>query len=61
VHVDLAGSSQTTGIIGAGLVALDGAGQLSAPFNTAGMFRGWVTPDGRAFVATHQDIHEVQP
>jgi len=61
VHVDLAGSSQTTGIIGAGLVALDGAGQLSAPFNTAGMFRGWVTPDGRAFVATHHDVHEVQP
>ncbi|MBE9638189.1 isoaspartyl peptidase/L-asparaginase family protein [Salipiger mangrovisoli] len=60
VHVDLAGSSQTSGIVGAGLVALDAAGQVSAPFNTAGMFRGWVTPEGRAFVATHEDIHEVR-
>ncbi|MBT9382834.1 isoaspartyl peptidase/L-asparaginase [Pseudooceanicola sp. CBS1P-1] len=59
VHVDLAGSSQTTGIIGAGLVAIDATGQVSAPFNTAGMFRGWVTPEGRAFVATHAEIHEV--
>ncbi|QPM90529.1 isoaspartyl peptidase/L-asparaginase family protein [Pseudooceanicola algae] len=61
VHVDLSGSSQTTGIVGAGLVALDGNGAVSAPYNTAGMFRGWVTPEGRAFVATHDEIHEVQP
>ena len=60
VHVDLSASSQTTGIVGAGLVALDASGQVSTPFNTAGMFRGWVTPEGRAFVATHQDVHEVQ-
>ncbi|HEX8045044.1 isoaspartyl peptidase/L-asparaginase family protein [Rhizobium sp.] len=45
--------------IGAGLVAIDAAGVVVAPYNTLGMFRGWVTPEGRAFVATHGKIHEV--
>ncbi len=27
--------------IGAGLVAIDTAGHIAAPYNTAGMFRGW--------------------
>ncbi|WP_419729737.1 isoaspartyl peptidase/L-asparaginase family protein [Lichenicola sp.] len=40
--------------IGAGLVALDAQGQVSAPFNTEGMFRGWITPDGTIFTATHR-------
>ncbi|PKA42677.1 isoaspartyl peptidase/L-asparaginase (plasmid) [Rhizobium sullae] len=45
--------------IGAGLVAVDAEGAISAPFNTPGMFRGWVTPEGKAFVATHKTIHEI--
>lgn len=45
--------------VGAGLVAVDAQGEIAAPYNTPGMFRGWVTSDGRAFVATHETIHEV--
>ena len=41
--------------IGAGLVAVDAVGNVIAPFNTIGMFRGWVTPDGAMTVATHKD------
>ena len=41
---------------GAGLIALDAAGRVAAPFNTGGMFRGWVTPQGDAFVATHAEV-----
>ncbi len=47
--------------IGAGLVAVGAGGEIAAPYNTPGMFRGWVTPDGRAFVATHERIYEVTP
>jgi beta-aspartyl-peptidase (threonine type) len=46
--------------IGAGLVAVDGTGRVHAPFNTLGMARGWITPDGIAFVATHRDVHRVE-
>jgi len=42
--------------IGAGLVAVDAEGNIIAPFNTAGMYRGWVTPDGLVHVATHRDV-----
>ncbi|HEY0275212.1 MAG TPA: isoaspartyl peptidase/L-asparaginase [Paenirhodobacter sp.] len=59
VMEDLAGSKTTVGLIGAGLVALDAKGQVSAPYNTPGMFRGWVTPEGQAYVATHEEIFEV--
>jgi beta-aspartyl-peptidase (threonine type) len=45
--------------VGAGLVAVDAAGNISAPFNTDGMFRGWVTVEGACFVATHQDVTAV--
>lgn len=41
---------------GAGLVAIDGAGGIAAPYNTDGMFRGWVTPDGGLHVATHAEV-----
>ncbi len=41
---------------GAGLVALDATGRAVAPFNTGGMFRGWVTPQGDAYVATHAEV-----
>lgn len=42
--------------IGAGVVALDGQGRVAAPFNTDGMFRGWVTPEGDLHVATHEEV-----
>ena len=34
--------------IGAGLVAIDAAGNVLTPFNTIGMYRGWITTGGRA-------------
>ena len=40
--------------IGTGLIAIDRHGHITAPFNTEGMFRGWILPDGTMFVATHQ-------
>jgi beta-aspartyl-peptidase (threonine type) len=42
--------------IGAGLVAIDGAGCVTAPYNTQGMYRGWVTPKGVIHVATHAEV-----
>lgn len=42
--------------IGAGLVAIDGEGGIVAPYNTQGMYRGWVTPEGVVHVATHGDV-----
>jgi len=42
--------------IGAGLVAVDAKGNIAAPYNTDGMFRGWVTPEGKFFVATHDQV-----
>ena len=41
---------------GAGLIALDATGRVAAPFNTGGMFRGWVTPEGEGYVATHGEV-----
>ncbi|MEO6623980.1 MAG: isoaspartyl peptidase/L-asparaginase [Burkholderiaceae bacterium] len=43
--------------IGAGMVALGATGNPVAPYNTLGMYRGWVTTDGRLTVATHQELH----
>ncbi|WP_089177538.1 isoaspartyl peptidase/L-asparaginase [Bosea sp. AS-1] len=42
--------------VGAGLVAVDETGHIVAPYNTDGMYRGWVTPDGLMHVATHADV-----
>jgi len=42
--------------IGAGLVAVGANGSIVAPYNTQGMYRGWVTPDGLIHVATHGDV-----
>ncbi|SEG41628.1 isoaspartyl peptidase/L-asparaginase family protein [Bosea lathyri] len=42
--------------IGAGLVAIGPDGGIVAPYNTDGMYRGWVTPDGLVHVATHGDV-----
>lgn len=40
--------------IGAGLIACDTYGNVVAPFNTLGMYRGWVSRDGVMTVATHR-------
>ncbi|KRE09312.1 isoaspartyl peptidase [Bosea sp. Root381] len=42
--------------IGAGLVAIGADGAIVAPYNTEGMYRGWVTPDGIVHVATHAQV-----
>jgi beta-aspartyl-peptidase (threonine type) len=42
--------------IGAGLVAVGADGAIVAPYNSEGMYRGWVTPDGLVHVATHADV-----
>ena len=43
--------------IGAGLIACDTQGNICAPYNTLGMYRGWVTADGIMTVATHSEEH----
>ena len=43
--------------IGAGLVALGATGNPVAPFNTLGMYRGWISTDGELTVATHRELH----
>ena len=42
--------------IGAGLVAVGAGGEIVTPYNTDGMYRGWVTPDGLVHVGTHADV-----
>lgn len=37
-----------------GLIAVDKHGNISMPFNTEGMYRGWAKPSGR-YVAMYQD------
>ncbi|WEX09307.1 isoaspartyl peptidase/L-asparaginase [Chelativorans sp. AA-79] len=46
--------------IGAGAVAVDAKGNVTAPYNTDGMFRGWVTSDGRLHVASHGEVFFVE-
>ena len=46
--------------IGAGLIALDAEGRIATPFNTPGMFRGWVTTTGELHVATHREVTLVE-
>jgi beta-aspartyl-peptidase (threonine type) len=38
-----------------GAIALDAAGTITMPFNTAGMYRGWIHPDGRRGTAVFAD------
>ncbi len=42
--------------IGAGLVAVDAKGRIAAPYNTLGMARGWIGPDGVMHLGTHEDM-----
>ena len=43
--------------IGAGLVALGATGNPVTPFNTLGMYRGWISTEGELTVATHHELH----
>lgn len=43
--------------IGAGLVALGPEGDPVTPYNTLGMYRGWITTRGEMVVATHGELH----
>jgi len=45
--------------IGAGMVAIDAAGKVVTPFNTIGMYRGWVTTEGDLTVASHKEEHRL--
>jgi beta-aspartyl-peptidase (threonine type) len=47
--------------IGAGLVALGASGNPIAPYNTLGMYRGWIATDGQLVVATHKELHPMGP
>ncbi len=47
--------------IGAGLIALGAIGNPVAPFNTLGMYRGWITTEGQLTVATHRELHAMGP
>jgi beta-aspartyl-peptidase (threonine type) len=38
-----------------GVIALDRRGMLATPFNTEGMYRGWVTRDGRVVTKIYGD------
>ena len=47
--------------IGAGMVTLGATGNPFAPYNTLGMYRGWITTEGDMIVATHADLHAMGP
>jgi L-asparaginase / beta-aspartyl-peptidase len=47
--------------IGAGMIVLGTTGEPFAPFNTLGMYRGWITTQGKITVATHQQLHDLGP
>lgn len=39
-----------------GLIAVDGGGRFALPFNTEGMYRGWVDPNGRLHTAIYGEV-----
>ena len=45
--------------IGAGMIACDAEGNICAPYNTLGMYRGWIDTDGTMKVATHSEEHRM--
>lgn len=45
--------------IGAGMIVLGPEGNPLAPYNTLGMYRGWINTDGRMTVATHGELHHL--
>ena len=40
---------------GGGVIAMDARGNIATSFNTPGMYRGWVTSDGRITVKIYKD------
>ena len=38
-----------------GIIAVDANGELTMPFNTVGMYRAWIKPDGSRGVAIFAD------
>ncbi len=40
---------------GGGVIVLDAKGNMATAFNTSGMYRGWVTSDGRITVKIYKD------
>jgi beta-aspartyl-peptidase (threonine type) len=38
-----------------GLIAIDRRGNFAMPFNTSGMYRGWIGPEGRPHVLIYRD------
>ncbi len=40
---------------GGGVIAIDGEGNIATPFNTSGMYRGWITVDGEMETAIYAD------
>lgn len=38
-----------------GLIAVDAAGNITTPFNTSGMFHGWIKADGAVRVAIFEE------
>jgi L-asparaginase / beta-aspartyl-peptidase len=45
--------------IGAGMVCLGATGDPIAPYNTLGMYRGWIDTRGEMTVATHHELHHL--
>jgi L-asparaginase / beta-aspartyl-peptidase len=41
-----------------GLIALDSAGGIALPFNTEGMYRGWIDRSGLAHTAIYADVKQ---
>jgi isoaspartyl peptidase/L-asparaginase-like protein (Ntn-hydrolase superfamily) len=52
-----AGAWEKVGKLGGtgGLIALDRRANFSTPFNTSGMYRGWIGSDGQPHVAIYRD------
>jgi beta-aspartyl-peptidase (threonine type) len=40
---------------GGGIIALDRAGDIVAAFNTEGMYRAWISTDGKVTVKIYKD------
>ncbi|WP_342359444.1 isoaspartyl peptidase/L-asparaginase [Terrarubrum flagellatum] len=45
---------------GAGLCAIDAQGRAVVPYNTLGMYRGFVTPEGALHIGIHDDLALVE-
>jgi len=45
--------------IGAGMIVLGAQGDPLGPYNTLGMYRGWISTDGRMTVATHHELYDL--